>query len=212
MKLVSINIGRKETLDSPLYTKPTGILKRPVARAGIHALGVAGDYVDDQKHHGGPDQAVYIYTIEDYDFWRAELQDTLEPGKFGENLTVSGVSSTDLQAGDHFVFGAVTLEVTAPRIPCNTLAAVMEDANFIKRFRAGGRPGAYCRVVTPGEVVQGEPVTLERRGTGLTLGALMALWFEGKKLDRKSLETALSAPVAVRMRAELQKRLDAIGV
>jgi MOSC domain-containing protein YiiM len=206
MKLVSINIGRKATLDSPLYTKPTGILKRPVARANIHALGVDGDHVDDQKYHGGPDQAVYVYTDDDYDFWRAELQTVIEPGTFGENITVSGVESASLNVGDRLHIGAVTLEVAAPRIPCSTLAARMEDPQFVKRFKAAGRPGAYCRVITPGEVVQGDPVTLERVRDSVTLGQLFGAWFD--QLEEREIQRLLAAPLAVRYRAELERRLE----
>ena len=42
------------------------------------------------------------------------------------------------------------LEITAPRIPCNTLAARMGDPGFVKRFLAAERPGLYCRVIRPG--------------------------------------------------------------
>ena len=48
----------------------------------------------------------------------------------------------------------------APRIPCVTLAARMGDPTFVKRFRRAERPGVYCRVITPGAVNAGDPVTL----------------------------------------------------
>ena len=86
----------------------------------------------------------------------------LEPGTFGENLTLDGLESARLNVGDMLHSGAVTLQVTAARIPCATLAARMGDPGFVKRFRLAGRPGAYCRVLRTGMLQAGAPVTLER--------------------------------------------------
>ena len=43
--------------------------------------GVDGDTICDTKHHGGPEQAVYAYAVEDLDFWTAELRRPVEPGE-----------------------------------------------------------------------------------------------------------------------------------
>ena len=44
--------------------------------------------IASKKHHGGPDQAVYVYGEHDYAWWSEQLGRPLEPGTFGENLTV----------------------------------------------------------------------------------------------------------------------------
>ena len=208
MKLVSINIGQRETLESTLYQKPTGIQKRAVPTAQVSSSGVTGDYVADQKHHGGPDQAVYVYTLPDYDWWTAVLETPVLPGTFGENLTVSTLESATLCAGDRLQIGALILEVTAPRIPCNTLAARMDDAQFVKRFKAAERPGAYCRVIIPATVHAGDPVTLEKGAFDVTLKELYASHYAHAKLERPQLERLLAAPIAVRMRAMFTERLE----
>ena len=100
-----------------------------------------------QKHHGGPDQAVYVYLSEDYDWWSKTLGRPIAPGTFGDNITISGLTSADLAIGDRLIAGDVVIEVTTPRIPCNTLAARMGDPGFVKAYRDAGRPGAYCRVI-----------------------------------------------------------------
>ena len=56
--LFSINIGRPEIILP--HKSPTGINKQPVLAAQITTHGVVGDAVLDTKHHGGPDQAVYM--------------------------------------------------------------------------------------------------------------------------------------------------------
>ena len=212
MKLLSINIGQRETLESALYKKPTGIQKRGVPSAAVSSDGVMGDYVADQKHHGGPDQAVYVYTMPDYDWWTASLETPVLPGTFGENLTISGLESAELCAGDQLKIGALILEVTAPRIPCSTLAARMDDAQFVKRFKAAERPGAYCRVIAPATVQTGDPVTLENSAFDVTLKELYSSWYAYAKLDQMQLERLLAAPIAVRMRAMFSERLEQLGI
>ena len=108
-----------------------------------------------------------------------------------------------------FALSNLLLEVTAPRIPCNTLAARMHDAEFIKRFRAAGRPGAYCRVIEAGTVKAGETVSLEGgHASDLTLLELYTFWYDKAKLSVPQLERVLAAPVAVRVRESFTERLE----
>ena len=130
----------------------TGIYKRPTDEpVAIGPLGLSSDTIWSKKHHGGPDQAVYVYGEEDYAWWAAELGRPLEPGTFGENLTVAGLESGAALVGDRLRVGdEVVLEVTCGRIPCGTLTARMGIRAFAQRFRKAGRPGLYCRVTRAG--------------------------------------------------------------
>ncbi|MGD8417378.1 MAG: MOSC domain-containing protein, partial [Pseudomonadales bacterium] len=135
MLVTSINIGRPRSLNGKSFRGETGIFKEPVATpVRLDVLGIDGDAVLNERHHGGPDQAVYLYRQEDYDWWSETLQRPIAPGTFGENLTVSGLPSPDLPIGARLEFDQVLLEVTAPRIPCNTLAERMGDARFARAF------------------------------------------------------------------------------
>ena len=113
------------------------------------------------KHHGGPDQALYIYSQADYDWWGKTLGQSPAPGTFGENLTISDLESASFNVGDKLHIGEVILQVTAPRIPCSTLAARMEDPQFVKKFKEAERPGLYCRVLHTGSIKAGDHVELE---------------------------------------------------
>lgn len=189
MDLLSINTGRARPFDNSVGR--TGIDKRP--RSGpveIHALGVEGDDVCDLKNHAGPDQAVYLYFQPDYDWWAIELGRPLDPGRFGENLTISGIASADILIGDRFEIGDVLLEVTSPRIPCATFAAHMGDSQWVKRFHAANRPGAYVRVLTPGRVEAGMAV----RHTP----------FAGERVPLTALMTDYKNPAPERMRWLMQ--------
>jgi MOSC domain-containing protein YiiM len=151
----------------------TGIDKRPVdgpvvvaapGPKGTGAVGLAGDRVYDVRHHGGNDQAVYAYAREDLDAWQAELGTPLSPGQFGENLTTAGVDVCGAVIGERWRIGPdVVLEVSCPRIPCVTFQGWMERAGWIKQFTRAARPGAYLRVIEPGEIRAGDPVEIVRR-------------------------------------------------
>lgn len=151
IELLSINIGKAQSIATK--SGQSGIFKTPQSNdVEIGTLGLAGDTIIDTKHHGGIDQAVYIYFQPDYDWWTKELGREMPIGIFGENLTISELKSQDMLVGDQFEIGNVLLEITSPRIPCVTLARRMGDKQFPKKFMASDRPGVYCRVLKTGAV------------------------------------------------------------
>ena len=157
MQLIAVNIGRPEHIEG--HKALTGIVKRTVAGpVPVHPLGLDRDAVMDTKHHGGLDQAVYLYGQPDYDFFAAELGREMPPGLFGENLTIAGLESQAIHVGDRFEIGDVLLEANSPRIPCATFAARMGDPQWVKRFFAVNRPGVYARVLRTGQVEAGMAV------------------------------------------------------
>ncbi|WP_425147382.1 MOSC domain-containing protein [Deinococcus sp.] len=209
MKLISVNIGEPKDIVQGNGICRSGIDKRPVAGAvQVGRLGLSGDHILSKKHHGGPDQAVYLYSLDDY---RAFDSAALLPGNFGENLTVQGLESADVRVGTRLHFSAVVLEVTAPRIPCVTFAAHVGEPAFVKVFRQMRRPGLYTRVLQEGEIGAGEDFGLEAGPADApTLGELFELHYN-KQASRAELERALSAPIAVRTRQDYSERLSALG-
>jgi MOSC domain-containing protein YiiM len=156
----------------------TGIDKRPVAgRVAVHPLGLDGDVQVNRKHHGGEGQAVYAYGQEDADFWAAELGRDLPPGRFGENLRMSGVDLTGALLGEQWRIGTTLLEVTAPRIPCANFARFWDEPQLVRRFTAHGATGAYLRVLEPGDLGAGDPVEVVfRPDHGVTTGAAFRIF------------------------------------
>lgn len=206
MHLVSVNVGKTQSIEAK--SGRTGIFKRGQdAPVRVTELGLEGDAICDTENHGGVDQAVYLYGEPDYAWWSETLGRVLEPGTFGENLTVSELESGTLAIGDRFRIGDVLLEITAPRVPCVTLATRMGDPAFVKRFRHAERPGVYCRVLQEGSVQAGDEVTFEPY-KGERLGALeMFRQFYEPRLDEATLRRHLAAPVATRDRAEKEAAL-----
>ncbi|RKT56493.1 MOSC domain-containing protein [Saccharothrix australiensis] len=166
--VLSVNTGeRTESDHAPLGH--TGIDKRPVdtpvhvsAPAEVGS-GLAGDHISNHRHHGGPDQAVYAYAREDLDDWAAELGRDLPPGSFGENLTTVGVDLTNARIGERWRMGTALLQVTHPRVPCQTFAGKMGEPGWVKRFTRKALTGAYFRVLEPGVIAAGDPAVLVER-------------------------------------------------
>ncbi len=214
MKIVSINLGRPEPLQggrTPKEAYLTGIYKRPVdGPVRITREGLPGDHIGNHTYHGGPDQAIYLYALSDYHWWESTLGRSLEPGVFGENLTLSELDHVPLAIGDRLRIGRVLLEITAPRIPCATLSRRMEDSAFLKKFRAAERPGLYCRVIEEGEIQTGEPVLYEPcAGERLSVLEIYRTEFAPPG-DEATLRRHLAAPLAIRIRQAKENRLAAI--
>ncbi|HUF40218.1 MAG TPA: MOSC domain-containing protein [Anaerolineales bacterium] len=208
MHLKSINIGKARTHRRNSRIETTGIYKLPAeGPVRIELLGLSGDTIVDRKHHGGPDQAVYVYGGADYAWWSKELGREIAPGTFGENLTIADLESGGFNVGDDLIVGEVTLQVTAPRIPCGTFATRMGDPQWVKKFRKAERFGLYCRVLRQGVVQAGDPVSIEKY-RGLTLSIVeMARDFYETELSEAQLRRHLEAPIDIRSRRDIEAKL-----
>lgn len=211
MRLVSINRGQPESMSFGEREFLTGIRKRPVtAVMRISESGLDGDAIVDTDNHGGPDQAVYAYGAADYAWWSRTLGRDIAYGTFGDNLTIDGLPS-DLNTGDRLMIGDVILEATAPRIPCSTLSARMQDSNFGLQFRRAERPGFFFRVLNEGDISTGDNVVLvENPADCISMLDQFRLSYVLHP-SAQELQRALDAPIASRMRAKFEKRLAAAG-
>jgi MOSC domain-containing protein YiiM len=208
MRLQSINTGTKQVLEFGNTSVETGIIKTPVTGpVNITVERVGSDVIHNRKVHGGPDQVAYVYGGADYAWWAKRLGRELPPGLFGENLTITDLESGPLRVGDRLVIGTVVLEVTAPRIPCFKLAKRMGDPTFVKQFRAARRPGIYCRVIEPGSVCAGNPVTLEPfPDETVTIQEMFDAFFTSPPVEAV-IERILAAPIAMVFRGIFEAQL-----
>jgi|AntRauTorcE11898_2_1112593.scaffolds.fasta_scaffold24314_2 MOSC domain-containing protein YiiM len=208
MEVTSINLGRPVELHGRSYSGTTGIFKDPVESARVDVEGLAGDAICDTRHHGGPDQALYLYRLEDQDFWSAELGRPIAPGTFGDNLTVRGLPEPGLPIGARLHFPDLVLEVTAPRIPCNTLAERMGDPGFARAFIRAERPGIYLRVIETGRVRLGDRFRLECPDPDA--GTTVDLYRDSfRKLNEAEMRRWLELPIDQRTRQGFETRLGA---
>ena len=166
-RVLSVNVGSVREVEWRGQLVTTGIWKHPVAgRIALRGVNFDGDDQADRTVHGGPDKAVYAYSVEDYAHWRADEGVETPPGLFGENLTVEGVDLSAVVAGERWRVGSTLLEAAQPRMPCYKLGVKFGRADMIRRFLASGRTGFYFAVLREGEVGAGdeiEPVAREER-------------------------------------------------
>ncbi|WNO72843.1 MULTISPECIES: MOSC domain-containing protein [unclassified Streptomyces] len=201
MKVLTVNVGRAKTVD---YTDTpdgtTGIDKQPAEGAvmvtdpgpkGRGGSGLAGDTICDLRHHGGTHQAVYAFAREDLDFWERELGHPIPNGAFGENLTTIGLDVNNAKIGERWRIGdSLVLEVTSGRIPCRTFGSWLGEKGWVRRFTRNAAPGAYLRVVEPGEIRAGDAVEIVHTpGHTVTVG----LSFRAGTTERALLPEILAA-------------------
>jgi MOSC domain-containing protein YiiM len=197
-KVLSVNIAEKAA-GTGIHKRPTDhavAVRAPGPKQRGRLSGLVGDHIGSLKHHGGDDQAVYVYAREDYDWWEAELGRDLPDGFYGENLTTAGIDVNGSLIGDVWQIGhELRLQTTFGRIPCATFQRRMAEPRWVKRFTQANRTGAYLRVLTPGEVRAGDPIQItDRPAHSLTIAEAFHIYLHepqsmGRLLAAEALPT-----------------------
>jgi MOSC domain-containing protein YiiM len=192
-RLLAVNVSRPRQIGvrrgRPVMS---GIVKQPVeGRVRVAGVNVEGDEQADLRVHGGPDKAVYAYASEDTAWWSQQLGRELPPGMFGENLTTEGIDVSNALIGERWRIGELQLEVCQPRLPCYKLGLKFGDPQMLKRFAQAERPGAYFRILAPGEIGAGDPIEVVSRPQHDVSVRLVA---SALQLDETLLSRAAEAP------------------
>jgi MOSC domain-containing protein YiiM len=164
-RVFSIHVGKVAPLGHEGV--PSAFVKHLVqGPVKVTALGLEGDEQADLAVHGGPEKAVYAYSLAHYAEWRREYpqhEAALIPGAFGENLCIEGLQESDLCAGDVHRIGSSSLQVCQPRQPCFKLALRFDDKFMPKAMIRTGRAGWYYRVLKAGVIATDDTVQLDDR-------------------------------------------------
>ena len=165
-RLVSVNVGMPKDVDWQGKTVHTGIWKTPIHGAVmVRRLNIDGDGQGDLAGHGGEQRAVMVYQTDAYDYWKNYLRrDDLQPGHFGENFTVDGLSDREVCIGDRYRIGEAEFEVTQPRVTCFRVGMRLGEPEMPSLLVSHHRPGFYFRVLTEGRVQAGDEIVRTRRG------------------------------------------------
>lgn len=208
MRVVSVQVGRVQTLARPGGPERTAIDKRPTGGpVRATAIGLEGDETCDRVHHGGPDRAVLFASRATYPVFEARLARPLPFGSFGENLTVEGLTDADVCIGDRLRAGDAEFEVSSPRSPCGTLARHLGDPGAVDAIGAPHRAGWYARVVREGRVGAGADLALlARPHPGFTVARVAAARRDPRATAAECLAIAalpeLAAPWIEKMRTK----------
>jgi MOSC domain-containing protein YiiM len=140
-----------------------GVPKLAVPEGHVTVQGIVGDRQRNRDVHGGPDQAVCLFSLEVIEALQAEGH-TIKPGASGENLTIAGLDWSQLKPGDRLSIGEhVRLEIKSYTSPCKYNAQWFVEGDF-SRMSQKLHPGwsrLYGSVLTEGIVRPGDPVTVE---------------------------------------------------
>ena len=139
-----------------------GVPKNAVPAAEVTASGVEGDAHRDREHHGGPDRAVCLFSLERIRALQTEGH-AVVPGALGENLTIEGIEWKDVVPGSRLELGGhVLLEITRFTSPCINIrpAFTHRDSSRVSEQRHPGWSRVYARVLVPGRITTGDPVRL----------------------------------------------------
>ena len=168
MKVLSVNVSAVREIDDDGRTVRTGIFKTPVhGLVRVGAINLDGDDQADRKNHGGEHKAVYAFGRQHAAHWREALgRDDIEPGFFGENLSIDTLDERALHVGDRFRAGSALLEITQPRVPCFKLGIRAGDRSLTRAFMLRGLTGAYLRVLEEGVVRAGDGFEPAERDPG----------------------------------------------
>jgi MOSC domain-containing protein YiiM len=183
-RILSVNISLPREIEYEGQKISTGIFKEPVdGRITLKTLNLVGDRQADLTLHGGPDKAVYAYSVEHYKYWHNVFPDLAIPnGMFGENLTVEELIESEINVGDVFRIGSATVIATQPRMPCYKLGVKFGRMDIIKKFLSSGRSGIYFKVSKDGEVATGDSIyQITKDPNRITISDIVRLYSIQKK-------------------------------
>jgi MOSC domain-containing protein YiiM len=146
-----------------------GVPKHPIPRGIVTRDRILGDDWNDKRHHGLPDQALCLFSLENIEGLVREGF-ALFPGALGENLTTRGLEYRRVQPGQLYRIGQeVIIRITKVRQPCRTIAvygASLLRALYDAEVKRGnmesprwGRSGFYAEVLREGTIVPGDPLS-----------------------------------------------------
>ena len=139
-----------------------GVPKRSIPSAVIGTLGVEGDRQENTEHHGGPERALCLFSLERIEALQGEGH-PIVPGAAGENITIAGLDWEEVGPGKRLRLGdSVLVEITRYTEPCFKIRPSFadHDSNRINQKTHPGWSRAYARVIEGGPLLPGAAVEL----------------------------------------------------
>ena len=190
----------------------SAIIKRPRDGAvQVLAEGLAPDEQADRTVHGGPEMALHLYPLDHHTWWREQLGNhpaLEEPGGFGSNLAVRGLTEDMVHIGDQFRLGSALVEISQPRQPCWKIEHRYGHKGMVAAIVRTARCGWYFRVLEPGEVAAGDSLERIAIGEGAwSITRVFNVLVAGKASREELAALAELAPLTPRLRANAAARL-----
>ena len=154
---------------------PSSIQKSPTDTLTVYHSGTKEDEQGNKKLHGGPEKVLHQFSFTGYNVLKQAYSDVqFDKGSIGENMLVDGMDDTNVYIGDVYQVGAVVLQVSAPRAPCNKISHRYGVKNLDRFVGLQGITGWYYRVLDTGVVAVNDSVSLlSRADDTVSVKALM---------------------------------------
>lgn len=164
-------------------------------------------------------EAVYAIGVEAYDYWAERLGANREEwqwGRWGENITFSGLFEKDLKIGDILEVGSeLVMQVSSARNPCVKLSwRLGQPASVLATLIESGVMGFYLRVLKPGMIKAGDAVTVRSPHPENMAVIDLPRLIHNKQASSESVRAALEMPALsdypkMFLRQRLSQALDA---
>lgn len=211
MKIVSTNIAKPTTFHWKGKEETTGIYKTPSDKPiYLTQNEVLNDEISDRVHHGGYFKACYVFSAEQYSYWK-ELYPHLNWnwGMFGENLTLSEFDERKIFLGDVFKVGNALIRIAHSREPCYKLGYKFGTQDIIKQFIEHGFAGSYLSILEEGKVeVDDEFTLIDRPQQVLSVYDLFQLRYAHEKDQEHVKIAATSEAISEKKRAFFSSYLE----
>jgi MOSC domain-containing protein YiiM len=198
MHLHAINVSKPKLRRFGLKFYRTAFLKKTVDGPVVLTKdNLTGDKQADLMNHGGDDKAVYGFSPDHYDYWKQQFGlNHIDYGKFGENLSISGLDEAELAIGDKLQINDCILEVSQPRIPCYKISFEFQEVSMLNKFIAYAHTGVYFRVIQPGTMTANSPVEIiYKHPENITVKDLFRAYLDSKFPDQERvLRAAVELP------------------
>ncbi len=211
MKIISTNVAKPVNITWNGKDVTTGIYKKPINQPIYLAKNeVLNDEISDRKNHGGYYKACYLFSSEQYPYWKALYPNlNWSWGMFGENLTLSDFDERNVFLGEIYKIGDAIVQVSQSREPCYKLAYKFGTSQIVKQFIEHGFSGTYLSIIEEGYVgLDDEFTLLERPESTLSVFDLFNLLF-AKTKNKEHLKIAVeSNAIAKTKRIQLSRYLN----
>jgi len=217
MHLLSVNVSKPKLRRFKLKFFSSAFLKKPVSGSiVVNKENIKGDRQADLMNHGGLDKAVFGFSTNHYEHWKRQLNlDHVKFGKFGENLSITGLDESIIAIGDRLQINDCILEVSQPRIPCFKIGFIFKEVSMLNKFIAHGRTGVYFRVIQPGTIAADTEVTIiHKHPANVTVRDVFLAQYDSKFADKeKVMRAAVELPeLAEAWKVKIADRLHMMDI
>lgn len=154
------DLSRTEGRVLQINVSDGGVPKLPVKVVTVGERGITTDRQADLRHHGHPEQALCLWSVEQIKVLQAEGH-PIAAGLAGENITTEGIDLASVPRGSRLALGDdVVIALTEFATPCTKNAQWFVDGDF-DRMNSELHPESsriYASVLTGGEVRAGDVI------------------------------------------------------